>query len=303
MITYDQLLRRKEGIGGSDAAAICGLSRWKTPIDIYIDKTREFIPDESKENQYMYWGNVLEPIIIKQYEKETGNQVVEAACTFRKPDHKFMIAHIDGWIPTESAVLECKTANSNTSYRWGDSGSDLFPDEYLIQCAHYAMVCNANYVDLAVLIGGNDFRKYRYERNEDLEGLIMHAEYEFWNNHVLKRIPPAPRTEEDFNKIIKSTKGNMIYAKEESKNILSLIKDTEEEISELEEKRKELLFEIKKIISDNDGLIDDRGNILCTWKFQESNRFDIAKFKKEHSDIYNNFLKKTNSRQFRIRRK
>ncbi|MGN6347067.1 MAG: YqaJ viral recombinase family protein [Candidatus Nitrosocosmicus sp.] len=301
MLTESQLIERKKGIGGSDAAAICGVSRWKTPIDVYIDKTSQEI-NNNEENRYTYWGNVLEPIIVKQYEKETGKNVDNYKSTFVSKNNDFMRANIDGWISKDRAVLECKTATASSSHMWGESGSDFFPDEYLIQCAHYAIVCNAEYVDLAVLIGGNDFRIYKYNRNEALELLILHAEEEFWNNNVLKGIPPYPRTENDLNKILKSTKGQMKYAPESCQNILNIIKETDEKIKELEKKRDDLSFVIKQTISDFDGLIDDIGNTLCTWKFQESNRFDIKRFKKENPDIYDKFINKSSSRVLRIRR-
>lgn len=150
MLTEQQLRERKKGIGGSDAAAVCGLSKWKTPLDVYLDKTTDKI-EQLEENRFIYWGNRLEPVIIERYEEETGKPVVRCAAV---ASHKytFMLANIDGMLPNDGGILECKTADARTSKNWGESGSDYFPDEYLIQCAHYAIICDAPYVDLAVLM-------------------------------------------------------------------------------------------------------------------------------------------------------
>jgi len=301
MLTESQLRERKKGIGGSDAAAICGLSRWRTPFDIYIDKTTDYIV-EQEENQHMYWGNILEPIIVKKYEEET-NKIVNTQNKLMKSNHyPFMLSNIDGFIPFDGAVLECKTSDSRSANKWGENGSDFFPEEYLIQCAHYAIIYDAPYVDLAVLIGGNDFRIYTYNRNENLESLIIKAEDDFWNNNVLKGVPPLPRTEDDLNKMIIETQSKMKNVSLPTQKLIELVNETDVEIQQLKEKREKMSFEIKKTISDHEGLVDDFGNILCTWKFQESNRFDVSQFKIVHPDIYEKFIKKSKSRVFRVRR-
>lgn len=301
MLTKNQLIERKKGIGGSDAAAVCGMSRWKTPVDVYIDKISPEI-NEQEENQYIYWGNKLEPVIIKKYEEETNKVVSSKNQLEVSKNHDFMIASIDGFIPFDGGILECKTADIRFSSKWGDPGSDMIPEDYLIQCAHYAVVYDAPYVDIAVLIGGNDFRIYKYKRNKNLEDLIIKKESDFWHNNVLKGIPPEPRTEEDLNKIITSTKGHMKPVNDSVKNLLNSIKETEIKIKSLEEEKQNLLFSVKSIIEDYDGLIDESGNTLCTWKIQNANRFDTTFFKKTHPDIYNKFTKVSTSRVFRMRR-
>lgn len=61
---------RSKGIGGTDIAAIVGLNPWKSPIDVYMEKTGlvEPIPD----NENLYWGRELEPAVLRRYAKETG---------------------------------------------------------------------------------------------------------------------------------------------------------------------------------------------------------------------------------------
>jgi len=301
MLTESQLKERKKGIGGSDAAAVCGMSKWKTPVDIYIEKTSDEI-FHTEENQYMYWGNALEPVIVKKYEEETNKVVCTKNSLSSSKEHPFMLANIDGFIAFDGGILECKTADSRSSSKWGDVGSDIIPEEYLIQCAHYAIVYDAPYVDLAVLIGGNDFRIYTYKRNDGLEKAIIKKEHDFWNNNVLLGIPPEARTESDINKLITKTKGIMKPATQAIKTLISEVKEIKEKIKELEEKELNILFSVKSSIEDYDGLVDEFGESLCTWKIQQSNRFDTTFFKKLHPDIYSQFTKPSTSRVFRLRR-
>ena len=57
---------RRQGIGGSDAAAILGLNPWKTPMDVWLEKTGEFTRDD-EENEQMYWGTVLEAVVAEEF--------------------------------------------------------------------------------------------------------------------------------------------------------------------------------------------------------------------------------------------
>ena len=298
MLTEAQLLERKKGIGGSDAAACLGLSKWKTPLDVYFDKTSGNV--EEIDNKYMKWGRIHEPSIRDEYMQETGKIIyVPEKCRVSEK-YPFMIANIDG-IGEDGGLLECKTADSHSSALWGE-GADQFPDEYLMQCAHYAIVYDATYVDLAVLIGGNDFRIYKYERNKELELLIIEQEKDFWENHVLKLIPPEPKNLEDLNRMYQKTRGEMKNAAPSIKSLIENLKENNIKLKELEAEKDKLFFIVKESIGDFDGLTDEFGNTLCTWKIQNTERFDSKIFKKLHPDIYKQFTKTTASRVFRLGR-
>lgn len=297
MLTESQLIDRKRGIGGSDAAAVCGMSKWMTPLDVYIDKTSEEIKEI--DNKYVYWGNMLEPIVAQQYSIETGKSL-SGSVSAQSKEYPFMLANVDSTI-SDGGILECKTADARMSKQWGEIGTDSFPDEYLLQCAHYAIVFDAPYVDLAVLIGGNDFRIYTYQRNKNLEKSIIDKEKEFWEENVLKMIPPPPQNVDDLTKIAK-TNGNMKIVNDSIKKLLHELQNIESTIKNFEEKKDTISFSVKEIIGDHDGLIDEYGIHLATWKIQQANRFDTTLFKKAHPDIYKKFSKQSTSRVFRLRR-
>ena len=118
---------RQSGLGGSDIAAILGMSKWDTPYGIYRSKT-EPIPDEdTEEHEYQYWGHVLEDVVAKEYQKRTGNKVQRVNVQMQHPDYPFMQANIDRAVVnpdiagnvrwkdgrlTTDRLLECKTANA-----------------------------------------------------------------------------------------------------------------------------------------------------------------------------------------------
>ena len=69
------LAMRKAGIGGSDAAAVIGLSRWKSPFQVWLEKTGQTEPDDLSNNEYVYWGTVLEQAVADRFCELTGKKV------------------------------------------------------------------------------------------------------------------------------------------------------------------------------------------------------------------------------------
>ena len=185
------LKQRQLGIGGSDVAPILGLSKWRTPLDVYNDKTSDTLDDI--DNTSMEWGRRLEPVIRQKYADVTGMPVVQPSAMFQSVLHPFMVANVDG-IRADGALVEIKTARSGTD--WGDEGTDQIPEYYFTQVQHYMAVLGADRCDVAVLIGGSDFRIYTVERDEEIIDMLIEEERKFWDL-VVNRTPPAPRTAEE----------------------------------------------------------------------------------------------------------
>lgn len=303
MLTPEQLSKRKEGIGGSDVAAICGLSKWKTPLDIYMDKLG--LSEPSEENQFTYFGNVLEPIIREEYQRRTGNRVIyDFNSPFTSSAYPWMIANVDGISLDKNtrtiAVTEFKTASQYSLDQWGEEGTDQIPNEYLFQCAHYAIIAGVERVDLAVLIGGNDFRIYAYNRNEKLENKIIKVEERFWHDHVLAKVPPEPVNSDDLLKLWPDSVSKQVVA---DSNILQKayeLSRLKQEISNLSKTEDAIKYEIQSFMKDSDTLVDENFNKLITYKSQTSKRVDITALREKHPDICKDFLKESSSRVFRL---
>jgi putative phage-type endonuclease len=300
-ISLEQLKMRKTGIGGSDAAAVLGVSRFKTPLDIYFDK----LNDQVEEKQFtpaQEWGIELEPIIIKKFAKETGLNCVLAKDTFRHPENNFMLANVDALIPEQNAILECKTTNVYRAKEWSEEGGDNIPDEYLIQCAHYAEVLNVSKVYIAVLIGGSDFRIYHYDRNDKLGNVIITKEKEFWEKNVIAKVPPTPIYPSETIKLWQhKANGSSKIATEEIITHLRELKTIKSQIKTLQEAEKQRALEVFNFMQEAEALVDGLGRPLASWKMQNCNRFDNSLFKAEHTDLYSKYTKQSQNRVFKLK--
>lgn len=182
----DWLDYRRKGLGGSDVAAICGMSRYKSPMEVYLDKLGEIPPLE--DNPKMKAGRMLEPLIADWFAEETGMKVQRQNAIFQHREHEHMLANIDRWLPGQNAGLEIKNTAEYCRDDW--SGTQA-PTEYILQCNHYMAVTGAERWYIAVLIGGWDFQWKIIERDEELIKNLITIECEFWHNNVLEKIPPA----------------------------------------------------------------------------------------------------------------
>lgn len=182
----DWLDARRNGIGGSDVAAICGLSRYNSPMGVFLDKLGEVPPIE--DNKKMEAGRRLEPVIADWFADQTGYKVQRQNAIFQHKQFPFMLANIDRWLPGLNAGLEIKNTSEYCREDW--SGTKA-PTEYILQCNHYMAVVGADRWFIAYLVGGWDFDFKVIERDEALINNLITIENDFWNNHVLAKNPPA----------------------------------------------------------------------------------------------------------------
>ena len=195
MLTQEQVRERTGFIGGSDAAAVLGLSRWATPLSVWASKTGQ-IPDEDKSDCLaIEVGNELEDLVAKLFAKKTGKKVHRVNEAIFHPEYPFIGGFIDRKVTGEDAILECKTASGWKAKEW--DGEDI-PREYIIQVMHYLAVTGQQRAYIACLIGGNQkFVWKTVERDEDMIKSMISREVAFWREFVEPKIMPTTVTARD----------------------------------------------------------------------------------------------------------
>ena len=297
-MTRDQWLEaRRHGIGGSDAGAILGKNKWKSPLDVYLDKKGNSV--EIPDNEAMYWGRNLEDLVAKEYEIRSGNKIRRNNRIVKHPDHDFIIANLDREIVGKNGILEVKT--SRVASDWGDPSTTEIPDNHLIQVHHYMAVTGAEFADVAVLINGSDFRIYHIPRNEVIIDRMIAAEVEFWNEYVLANIQPDPISATDMKNLWPFDNGETVVTTNGTTKTVGKLKNVKQQIKDLKLDEKDLTLEIQKVMADNSVLEDGDGHTLVTWKERKSRRFDTMRLKAEATDIYEKFLVESSSRTFLLK--
>jgi len=264
MITEQQRLERKLGIGGSDMPIILGLSSYKTPYQLYLEKIAEDIaPEEISEQQY--WGHQLEGIIRDEFAKRNAVNV-ETPGTLVHPDYDFLRGNVDGYVPAWNAILEVKCSNQFMANVWGDEGTDVIPLQYLVQVAFYCMIANADCAYIAVLIGGSQYRQFKYVRDLELEESLKASAIAFWDR-VQRREPPEPTNQVDLRLVFPT------HNPEKTKTIaptiaeqLTTLTETRFKIKELSEVEDQYKFNIMQFMEDAECLVNESGQPVVSWK-------------------------------------
>ena len=308
----DWLKQRQSGIGGSDIAAICGLNQYKTPMQIWESKVNPVQDEET--SQPAYWGNVLEEVVAKEYAKRTGYKVQRVNTQMRHPDFNFAIANIDRAVInpdisgnvrwkdgklTTDRILECKTANGFAAKQWGEAGSDQVPDSYLIQCQWYLGITGASVCDLAVLIGGQDFRIYTINRDDDLINDLLQQGAAFWEL-VKNNIAPDPiNYPEAVKKWATSDSSLSVQADDSLIDDLEQIQSIKAQVKELEAQEDEIKARVVYALKEAETLIY-QGVKVATCKTQTRTSFDSKAFEKDHPELYAQYKKQSSTRVLRI---
>lgn len=319
----DWLRERRSGIGGSDAAAAVGLNPYKTPFQLWQEKTGEREPDDISDKPAVHFGIVLEDVIATEYATRFKRKIERRKKIFRHPDFPFMLANIDRLIVDKDrgpGILDAKTAGHYAARddKWGPSGTDLVPEEYLIQLQHYLAVTGCTWGDIAVLIAGQDFRTYHFTRNESLIAVLIEKETAFWNCVIEKR-PPMINTEADarlkwpksFDRPIEAT----TEIADHVINIAMLKKSIEVDTARLDQ----LKSQVMDFMGEADTLTTRDGRKLATWKSRRefiadafarempeefakymAPRFDESAFRKARPDLVEKFKLPSKTRAFTI---
>jgi putative phage-type endonuclease len=151
-------------VGGSEVAAVLGLSPWESPFSLWWRK-RGCIPPAT-DNDLMWWGRALEPVIADRFALEHPDLDVQRCGTYVHRDRDYQLISPDriafdgggGW-----HLVEIKTAFEGE--QWGDPDTEDVPVYYRCQVMWSMDVFGADHCYLVVYFGGGRYREYliRYD--------------------------------------------------------------------------------------------------------------------------------------------
>ena len=298
---------RTKYIGGSDIGAILGLSQFRTPLEVWMEKTGKQM--KKIDSLPLRFGSFAEEFVASEYARATGCALTHDQSTFIHPKYSYMSAHIDRLVLGDGAqslptkILECKTANPFAQSQWGEAGSDQVPMSYLCQCVWYMAITAIEKADLAVLFGNSDFRVYEITRDLELEELVIQRAQTFWGKNVLGDIPPPEVNEADCQSLF--SKGVVGKSVQASRATLELTHRLHLLNSEIELREAELTS-IKQAIMTQMGdaeVLTYQGQTVATWKAPKpSYRLDSKRLEQDHAELVSQYqLPVQNSRRLVIK--
>nr|DAL87879.1 MAG TPA: Exonuclease [Caudoviricetes sp.] len=300
MSRTEWLLKRTKGIGGSDAGVVLGLNKYKTPFELWLEKTGRVQPQE-QGSEAIYWGNRMEDVVAREFARRTGKKVRNDNHMHFHSDYPFILANVDRLVDHEPAVLECKTASAYLAKEWKD---DEVPATYLAQVQHYLGVLNKPKAYIAALIGGNRFVWKEIDRDDELIQMIFKAEIKFWNDYVIADVaPPLDGTSaaERYlkEKYQRAEKDKEIALSASSKALIEEYLQQEEVLKPLLDRQKEIKNLLMAQMKDAErGVV---GDYVARWSNVTTHRIDSKALKQRHPDVYKDVLKESTYRKFYIK--
>lgn len=300
MSREDWLAQRRKTIGGSDAAAIVGLSRYSTPYTIFMDKTGR-LPDKP-DTEAMRLGRDLEDYVAKRWQEATGKKVRRVQAMLYNPLYPFSHADVDRMVIGEDAGLECKTTSTLDVKQF--KGVE-FPEKYYAQCVHYMAVTGVKRWYLAVLVFGRGFFEFTLERDQAEIDALMTAEAEFWTENVAKDNPPPPDGSQATTDALQ-----VIYAESQDEERDLFGRETMlDEYMQLKRQKKAIedrLGEIENSLKE-DLQEAERGRCgayTVSWKSQQRSTFQPKAFAQAYPSIdLTPFYKTSSTRPFKVMEK
>jgi len=202
--THDEWLSaRCAGIGGSDAACVLGMNKYKTNVQLWKEKTGITVPKDISDKPAVAYGKQAEFHLRELFALDFPQYDIEyhEYRMYANDNYPFIFATLDGELTDESGkkgILEIKTTTIQNSSQW-DEWDGGVPQNYYIQVLHQMLATCWNFAVLKAHIRyfkNNDIctatRHYFIDRNEVQEDIktLLEAEIKFWE-HVQNKTKPA----------------------------------------------------------------------------------------------------------------
>lgn len=283
------LMVRNLGLGGSDAGIVLGLSKWKSPFQLWLEKTGQVEAEDISDREYVYWGTVLEQAVADRFCELTGKKVRKQGL-LQNVEHPWMLASVDRIVIGENAILECKTANGFAEKDWQE---DKLPNTYYCQLQHYMAVGGYDKAYIACLIGGNHFVWKEVERNEDDIKALIEIEEKFWTKVLTKTMPDVDGSDSCTEALKEKFSGGNLEAIELDAAASAQIARyfiLKEQADSIKTQMDTIRNGLCVSLGDNEyGYSDDH---KVSWKVQAGRKsLDTKALEKDHPAIYEKYLK------------
>ena len=302
---------RTKFLGGSDASVVLGINPWRTPLQLWQDKTQPAMPEnvDPDRARVLERGKRMEPYVVDLLAQETGLRIVSRNERYIDREFPFIACEIDAEAldpastpdtPAAHQNVEIKTVSPFKAREWGEEHTDSIPAHYTAQAQHGLMVTGRAVCVFGVLIGGDDFRVYRVERDDEIIEAIRAREVAFWREHVETLVPPPPINVTDVERLFARDAGTAIEATPDLLTAYEELRALQAEQGEIEARIDGCKAALKNAMRDAARLTSN-GRDIATWKTQTARRFDQRAFQVAHPELFEQFLKSTESRVFRLR--
>jgi predicted phage-related endonuclease len=339
MITAEQpdssVVDRNSIIGGSDVAAVLGVSKWMTPYDLWLKKTGQFSEVITPAKQRIFdrghrWEPIALDMLLDELEDRNGVRPTLLAKNKRysDPEHPFLSCEIDAEaeIDGEHCNLELKSVHVFAAAEWGAMGEEgeltaEIPIHYEAQTQYGLGITGRNRCIVGALFGADQLVPYEVLADaETIAGMRAKA-IAFWNHNVLGGIAPDPVNLEDVKRMYARYRGKPVELSEEAAQALSGLEVCRGRIKQAEQDINELQWRIARCVAlqwgadiierisngvslpdlsvKDNAILNYAGAQVGSWNRQRGANLDQKRLKEERPEIVSAYTREYQYRVFR----
>jgi putative phage-type endonuclease len=298
------LSQRTKGLGGTDISAILGVNKYKTPFDVWEDKTGR--GQKFEGNKMTRRGQYMEDAVANYFADVSGHRIIKASDTEEMlihPTYPFLLGSPDRRYFDSGGgkgILECKTTMSRI-----EADLELIPQSWFIQLQWYMGLTGYRKGTIAWSELGfeSDFKHLEVEINQIFYSYMVGEAVKFWTNYVIADTPPPPVSSADIEKMyVSHTDNKYITATDELFKAWEELKELKKQKKEMDEIIESKEETIKLAIGDAEGArFGD--TVLCTWKSAKGSiKFDDKALKEADPSLWSRYTKEVpGSRRFLLK--
>ena len=303
---------RRRFIGGSDVAAVLGISPWRTPLQLWEAKTRPALdgPEPAKRvfTRGQRWESVVAEMLVEHLTARGHTvEIVASNNRYVDPSLDFLAAEIDFEIKLdgeeEITNVELKTVHPFKAKEWGEEDTDEVPLWYAAQAMHGLGVTDRRRCFVAPLFGADEIRAYEITRDEETIAAMRARCQMFW--HLVQTgVRPDPQNLADLDRLYKGEDATpTLIADEDLTRKVLRLRAINAEIKARETEAAAVEFDVKLAMKDATELVipDDDKKVAVVWKSRDYSWFDQAALKEDDAKLHRKYQRKTTSRPFTVK--
>lgn len=277
---------RKQGIGGSDAPVIMGDSPYKSPFILWLEKTGQQKPADLTDKPAVEWGHRLEAVVANKFADEHPDwQIRKKNLSLISKKYPWMHANLDRTIKTSNGVRGVLEIKTTTSYR-AEDWTDGVPAYYYAQPLHYLAVTGYDFMCVAVLIGGQDYREYTFQRDDKAIERLIEAEDTFWNHNVKNNIAPELQgIENEFPYFTNKNDSTSITLT--NTDLVDELVKVKAQLKDTEAQKKKLELQILQLMGNHNKAVC--GNTYITARRTLRNSVDYKRYAQDNPGCFDDY--------------
>lgn len=301
---------RSRFLGGSDVAAVLGVSHYRTPLELWQEKTgRKIFEADPEETRRKSRGQKLEPFIVEmavEKLREQGHtvEIITRNARYFDPSLPFLSCEIDAELEVDGQEVnfDAKSASGAARLRWGEEGTDQVPLEYAAQFMHGLGITARPKTLVAALRSFDDVELYEVPRDEVTIQAMREKCVLFWRDCVEADRPPDPITFADCRELWPEGNGKRVEATDEVLALIDELRQVADRKKALANREEWLRFELARFMGPAE-VISKGVRDLVSWAAETRSDFDEKAFRREHPDWVALFTKPRTTRVLRIARR